>query len=83
MEDTTKKTWQEELREIVEKVPEKNRQRVHDFLVGCIATMQEESTAKDTQTLNRPILFDNSTIYMEKRASVWYHIYVTPTFLSF
>lgn len=50
MKDTTKKTWQEELREIVEKVPEKNRQRVHDFLVGCIATMQEESTAKDTQT---------------------------------
>ena len=32
---------------------------------------------------NDDILFDNSTIYMEKRASVWYHINVTPTFLSF
>lgn len=45
MENTTKKTWQEELEEIVRKVPEEKAQRVHDFLMGAIATMQEEQEA--------------------------------------
>lgn len=37
MENTTK-TWQQELAEMIETVPEAQKQRVHDFLMGALAT---------------------------------------------
>lgn len=37
MENTTK-TWQQELAEMIEAVPETQKQRVHDFLMGALAT---------------------------------------------
>lgn len=39
--------WQESLAEILENVPEKNRQRAHDFLVGYLAGIKEEGDAHE------------------------------------
>lgn len=39
MENTTK-TWQQELAEMLEAVPEAQKQRVHDFLMGALAAGQ-------------------------------------------
>ena len=44
MEETTKKSWQEELEELVEKVPADKRQRARDFIVGHLTALQEEAT---------------------------------------
>ena len=43
--DTVTTTWQESLANLISdipKLPEDQRQRAHDFLVGYIAAMQEE-----------------------------------------
>lgn len=45
MENTTKKTWQEELQETIDKLPEDQKQRAHDFLVGYVAALKEEKKA--------------------------------------
>lgn len=45
MENTTKKSWQEELEELVRNVPEDMRQRAHDFLFGYLAAMMDDVKA--------------------------------------
>lgn len=42
MENTTNKTWQEEMAELIAQVPEEKKERVHDFLMGCLATIKAE-----------------------------------------
>lgn len=44
MEETTKKNWQEELQELMEKVPADKRQRAHDFIVGHLTALQEDAS---------------------------------------
>lgn len=44
MEETTKKTWQEELQELMEKVPDDKRQRARDFIVGHLTALQEDAS---------------------------------------
>lgn len=39
MENTTK-TWQQELAEMLEAVPEAQKQRVHDFLMGYLTALE-------------------------------------------
>lgn len=45
MENTTKKTWQEDLEETISQLPADQKQRAHDFLVGYIAALKEEAKA--------------------------------------
>jgi hypothetical protein len=40
--DTVTTTWQESLVNLISPLPEDQRQRAHDFLIGYIAAMQEE-----------------------------------------
>lgn len=42
METTTSKTWQEDMAELIAQVPEEMRPRVHDFLLGALATIKAE-----------------------------------------
>lgn len=42
MESTQHQTWQEDLANKLEQVPEENRQRASDFLAGYLAALKEE-----------------------------------------
>lgn len=43
MENTTNKTWQEEMAELIAKVPEEKKERVRDFLMGGLAMLKAEN----------------------------------------